>query len=130
MLVMRTTKRPAHPVGQFIRAQQSIELHDLALAMNPFGLDGVQPRTLLRQKATDDPHPTAAVLHFSVVFAEPSPHLPGDVPACVVPDKKKGLLANSFELLAAPREKPRGVMELTGLPSSTNLIHMSSSRGR
>jgi hypothetical protein len=33
MLVVRTTERPAHPVGQFIRAQQSIELHDLALAM-------------------------------------------------------------------------------------------------
>jgi hypothetical protein len=56
MLVVRTTERPAHPVGQFIRAQQSIELHDLALAMNPFGLDGVQPRALLRQKATDDPY--------------------------------------------------------------------------
>ena len=33
MLVVRTTERPAHPVGQFIRAQQSIEPHDLALAM-------------------------------------------------------------------------------------------------
>src|SRR5215207_2585482 len=107
MLVMGTTKRPAHPLGEFVRAQQSIELHDLALAMNPFRLDGVQPRTLFREKATDDPHPTAALLHFSVVFAEPWPHLPGDVPACVVPDKKQGLLANSFEALAAPREKPR-----------------------
>src|SRR5215207_3545230 len=107
MLVMGTTKRPAHPLGEFVRAQQSIELHDLALAMNPFRLDGVQPRTLFREKATDDPHPTAALLHFSVVFAQPSPHLPGDVPACVVPDKKQGLLANSFEALAAPREKPR-----------------------
>src|SRR5215211_6221588 len=91
MLVVRTTERP-----------------DLALAMNPFGLDGVQPQALLRQKATDDPYPTAALLDFSIVFAEPSSDLPGDVPACVVPDEKKGLLAKSFELLAAPREKPRG----------------------
>ena len=96
MLVMGATKRPAHPVGEFVRAQQSVELHDLALAMNPFGLDGVQPRTLLRQKATDDPHSTAALLHFSVVFAQPVPDLPGDVPACVVPDQKKSLLANSL----------------------------------
>src|ERR687890_283947 len=108
MLVVRTTERPAHPVGQFIRAQQSIEPHDLTLAMNPFGLDGVQPRALLRQKAIDDPYPTAALLDFSIMFAEPSSDLPGDVPACVVPDEKKGLLAKSFELLAAPREKPRG----------------------
>jgi hypothetical protein len=81
MLVKGTTKRPAHPVGQFVGAQYSIELHDLALAMNPFGLDGVQPRTLLRQQATDDPHPTAALLHFSVVFAQPSSDLPADVPS-------------------------------------------------
>jgi len=49
MLVMGTTKRPAHPVGQFVGAQQSIELHDLALAMNPFGLYDVKPWTLLRK---------------------------------------------------------------------------------
>src|SRR5687767_10522830 len=108
MLVMRTTKCPAYPLCEFVRVQQSIELHHLALAMNPFGLDGVQPRALLRQKATDDPYPTAALLHFSIVFAEPSSDLPGDVPACVVPDQKKGLLAKSLEPLAAPREKPRG----------------------
>ena len=129
MLVVRTTEDPAHPLCEFIRTQQSVELHHLALAKNPFGLDGVQSRTLLREKATDDPHPTAALLDFSVVFAQPAPHLPADMPACVVRDEKKSLLANSFEPLAAPREKPRGVMELTGLPS-TNLIHMSSSRGR
>jgi hypothetical protein len=127
MLVVRTTERPAHPVGQFIRAQQSIELHDLALAMNPFGLDGVQPRALLRQKATDDPYPTAALLDFSIVFAEPSSDLPGDVPACVVPDEKKGLLAKSFELLAAPREPAqRGSCSLP-TPSSTKLWARKSS---
>src|SRR5215217_3749913 len=129
MLVMGTTKRPAHPVGEFIRAQQSVELHHLALAMNPFGLDGVQPRTLLREKATDDPHPTAALLHFSVVFAEPAPHLPGDVPACIVPDQKKGLLANSFEPLATPREKPRAY-GAHGPTVDEPYPHMSSSRGR
>src|SRR5215208_3886823 len=107
MLVARTIEDPANPIGEFVSAQQPVGFDYFALAMNPFGLDGVQPRTLLRQKATDDPHPTAALLHFSVVFAEPSPHLPGDVPACVVPDQNKGLLANSFETLAPPREKPR-----------------------
>src|SRR5215210_7990388 len=107
MLVVKTTERPEHPVGQFIRAQQSIELHDLALAMNPFGLDGVQPRALLRQKATDDPYPTAALLDFSIVFAEPSSDLPGDVPACVVPDEKKGLLAKSFEQRRSPQIRAR-----------------------
>ena len=68
-------------------SEQTVGLYNLALAMDPLGLYWVEPWALLRQKATDDPHPTAALLHFSVVFAQPSPHLPGDVPACVVPDE-------------------------------------------
>src|SRR5688500_13830230 len=87
MLVMGTTKRPAHPVGQCVGAQYSTDSHDHALAMNSYWLDRVQPRPLLRQPATDDPHPTAALLHFSVVFAQPSSDHPRDVPACVVPDQ-------------------------------------------
>jgi hypothetical protein len=63
MLVMRTTKRPAHPVGEFVRAQQSIELHDLALAMNPFRLDGVEPRSVFWR--VDKAYPLSWVLKKS-----------------------------------------------------------------
>src|SRR5687768_13365938 len=97
--------------------------------MNPLGLYGVQPRALLRKEAAHDPHSLAALLDSAVVFSEPSLDLFGDVPARLVPDEKKDLLAQSFEFLAAPREELRRVMELTGRPS-TNLSHMSPSRGR
>src|SRR5918997_4293444 len=107
MLVMRTIERSADPLGELVGPQKPVELHDLPFPVYPLGLDGVQPRTLLRKKATHDPHPTAAVLDLPVVFSQPSPHLPGDVPACVVPDEQQRLLANCFEPLAAPREKPR-----------------------
>ena|SRR5215211_7754363 len=96
MLVMRTTKSPAYPVGQFIRTEQPIELHDPPFAVNPLGLYSVQPRTLFRQKATDDPHPTAAVLDSSIVFAEPPANLLGDVPGSVVPDEQKELSCRAF----------------------------------
>jgi hypothetical protein len=76
--------------------------------MYPLGLDGVQPRALFGQKTAHDPNPFAALFDPSVVFAEPSPHLFGDVPRSVVPDQKQDLLAKSFKLLATPLKKPGG----------------------
>jgi hypothetical protein len=74
----------------------------------PLRLDGVQPRTLLRKQATDDPHSTATVFDSAVMLAEPAPNLFGDMPTGVVPDEHQHLLlARRFELLATPLEKLR-----------------------
>src|SRR5687768_5738310 len=108
MPVMRTTKSPAYPLGELIRTEQPVELHDPPFAVYPLGLYSVQPRTLLGQQATHDPHPLCAVFDLSVVSSEPPPDLPGDVPAGVVPDEQKNFLAHPFEPLQAPREKLRG----------------------
>jgi hypothetical protein len=109
MLVMRTTENPADPVGELVSAQQTVGLDHFALAVNPFGLYSVQPRALLGQQAAYDPHSSFAAALFdllAVMFSEePAPELLGDVPACVVPDENQDLLANSFELFAAPRKK-------------------------
>jgi hypothetical protein len=126
MLVMRTTEDPAYPVCEFVGSQQSVGFYDLALAVYPFGLDGVQPRTLLRKKTTHDPYSASALFDFSVVRSEPLSYLPGDMPTGVIPDEKQHSLACRFEPLTTPRNEPRRVMELTGLPS-TNLNHVSSS---
>src|SRR5215210_4502797 len=107
MLVMRTTENPADPVGELVSAQQTVGLDHFALGVNPFGLYSVQPPALLGQQAAYDPHSSfaAALFDLAVMFSEPAPDLLGDVPACVVPDEKQDLLANSFELFAAPRKK-------------------------
>src|SRR5215208_5455169 len=99
---MRTTKDPTDPIRKLISSQKILRFHDLALAMNPFGLDGVEPRTLLRQQAAHDPHSASALLEFSVVSSQPAPDLPGDMPTSVVPDEEQNLLADLFELLQAP----------------------------
>src|ERR671911_111721 len=108
MPVMRTPESPAYPLGELIRTEQPIELHDPPFAMHPLRLDGVQPRTLFRQKATYDPHSLPAVFDLPVVPSEPPADQFGDVPAGVVPDEKQNLLAELFELLQAPREELRG----------------------
>jgi hypothetical protein len=108
MLVMRTVEDPAHPFGKLVCSEQSISLDHLSLPVNPFRLDGVQPRALLRKEAAHDPHPLATVLDAAVVPSEPSPDLLGDMPTGVVPDEQKNLLALRFELLRTPSEKPSG----------------------
>ena len=79
MLVMRTTKDPAYPIRELISSQQPLGLNHFPLAINPFGLYGVEPRTLLGQKAAYDPHSTATVFDSAVILAEPASDLLGAV---------------------------------------------------
>jgi hypothetical protein len=108
MLVVRTIEDSANSVGELVSSQQSIGVYDLALAVYPLGLYGIEPRTLLRKKAAYDPHSAPVLFDFSVVRSEPAPELFGDVPACVVPDEKQHSLACRLELLATPRKEARG----------------------
>src|SRR5829696_578778 len=108
MLVMRTTKDPANSVGELVSSQQSVGFYDLALAVYPLGLYGIEPRTLLGQQAAHYPHCAPALFEFSVVRSEPAPDLFGDVPAGVVPDENQHSLACRLELLATSRKEARG----------------------
>jgi hypothetical protein len=102
---MRTIEEPTYSVSEFVGSEQTVGFDDLALAVYPLGLYGVQPRTLLGQQAADDPHSLAALFDFSVVRSEPPADLFGDVPARVVPDKQQNLLSRRLELLKAPRKE-------------------------
>src|SRR3712207_2902659 len=70
MLVMRTSEDSADPLGELVSAQQTVGLDHFTLAVNPFGFDGVQPRTLLWQQATYDPNSGLAstVFDLAVMF--------------------------------------------------------------
>ena len=98
---MRTTEDPTDSVGEFISTQQPIGLDHLALAVYPFGLDGVQPRTLFRQKAAYDPHSAAALLNLTVMSSEPPSNLAAYVPGSVVPNENQHFLAGRFKVFAS-----------------------------
>src|SRR5215211_795699 len=109
MLVVRTIEGSTHSSGQLVSREQSIGLYNLALTMNPLGLHRIEPRTLLGQQTTDDPHPFLLALFQSpVVRSDPATYLPAYVPACVVPDQYPHSVAQSLKLLAAPLQKARG----------------------
>jgi hypothetical protein len=110
MLVMRTTEDPADPICELISTEQPLGLCDLAFAMNPLGLYGIEPRALGRQQAGHYPHPSFATTVFdsAAVGGDPASHPMAFVPGGIVPDRKQGLLAPLPKPVAAPREKLRG----------------------
>src|SRR5215208_1686249 len=124
MLVMRTTEDPADPLGKLVSAQQTLGLDHFSLAVNPLGLYGVKPRTLLGQKTTYDSHSGfgPALFDTAIVPAEPAPEIFGDMPTGVVPDEKQDLLASRLELLRAPRKK------LCRYAAHSSAIHESQPR--
>jgi hypothetical protein len=129
MLVMRTTKDPTDPVGELISSQKTVWLDDLALAVDPLGLYGVKPRTLLGQQAAHDPHSFAAVFDAAVVLSEPSSHLAAYVPAGALSQMRSRTFLPAASSFSQHHKRNCVVMELTGRPS-TNLSHVSSSWGR
>src|SRR3712207_5354658 len=109
MLVVRTSESCTDSLSQLAGAEQTVGLDHLALAVNPFGLDRVEPWALLGQQTTDDPHPFLLALFESPVAAtDPAPDLPACVPTGIVPDQHQHLYAELFELLTAPPQKVRG----------------------
>src|SRR5215213_10364388 len=108
MLVMRTTEDPADPLSKLVSAKQSLGLRDLAFAVDPLGLYGVEPRTLGGQQARYYPNPLAAGFDTAVVSGDPLSHPMALVPTSVVPDEKQGLLTSLSEPVAAPSKKPDG----------------------
>src|SRR5215218_1429968 len=120
MLVMRRTENPAYPIRKLVGSKQPVWLDDLALAVYPLRLYGVQPRTPLRKKATHDPHPSfaAALLDPAVVSSEPAPDLPGDMPARVVPDMRSKTFLPISSSFCRLHSRNWVVMELMGLAST------------
>src|SRR3712207_3787485 len=108
MLLVRTLQCRADPLGQLVGTEHTRGLDHLALAVNPFGLDRVEPRALLGQQTSDDPHSMTTLFDSSVVRTDPAPELTAYVPVGVVRDQHPHPFAELFELPGAPLQKARG----------------------
>ncbi len=62
MRLMGAVEVGADPVSDLLGAEQSGGLHDGALAVDPFGLNWIEPRTLDRQEAGQNAQPTPVCL--------------------------------------------------------------------
>src|SRR5207245_3764909 len=108
MNVMRAVERGADALDELMGGQQAGGLDHPALAMDPLGLNGIQPRALDRQVVGHDPHAAAGQFDLPVVAPNPRPDLATDVPGRVVPDQQQCGLAEWLQLRAATGQVLRG----------------------
>ena len=87
VVFMRAAEIGTGAVGDLVGREQPGGLNDGALAMDPLGLDGLEPRTLDRQIAGREAHPLALLVDLLVMAADPGSHHLADMPGGVVPDQ-------------------------------------------
>ena len=81
--------------------QQPLRLNYCPLAVNPLGLDRVEPGTFDGQFAGHNPYP-ACSFGLPMVSVDPRPHLVRTVPRGVIPDQQQGTLPFSGQALTEP----------------------------
>ena len=108
MGMMGTAEGGTDPLRQFVGGEQTCGLDHPFLAMQPLGLNGVQPRALDRQGTGEQAHALARLLDLAVVRAQPGAHDLAVVPGGVVPDQQHGALALGLGLLGTPGQKVDG----------------------
>ena len=91
---------------QFCYTQLPIRFRNRALAMDPFGLDPIEPWALDRQ-GTHHHAAAACLLDVPVVCLDPGPHGLADVPRGIVPDQQQGGFAFGGQPGRQPGEKWR-----------------------
>src|SRR5436853_3322191 len=99
---MRTAVGIGDAVGEVLDREQAVGFEDAAFAVNPGGLNGVEPGALDREVVGDDADPTPTPFDLTIVVTDPLTHLLADMPGGVVPDQEQGFLPGRVELAAAP----------------------------
>src|ERR1051326_8124716 len=102
------TKDRVHTRGHLVGAEQTVGLGHLALAMDPGGLNRIEPWTLDRQGTAEDADADAGLLDLAVVGAQPRADRDAAMPGGIVPDQEQGLVAGGLELVDAPAQELDG----------------------
>jgi len=108
MSFIRAPKVVADTLSQLASRKQAIVFDDIALAMDPLWLDGVEPGTLGGQKEGQDAHAFARLLDQAVVFTNPGANHLAVMPGGIIPDQKPVALALDREPLTTPVQKLEG----------------------
>src|SRR2546429_1784694 len=108
MRLIGSTIISADTLGQLFSSKQAIGLDDVALAVDPFGLNRVEPGALRRQQEGQDTHACAGLLDLVIVLANPGANGLTLMPGGVIPDQKPVGFALLEQPLAAPVQELRG----------------------
>src|SRR4051812_253088 len=98
----------AEPPLELAAGELACRLDHRAFAVQPLGLDRVEPRALARQPADQEAAAAAGLLDRAIARPDPVPHLAADVPGGVVPDQDQHPDAVGREVLGDPGEEGAG----------------------
>src|SRR5579872_3926078 len=98
----------ADALSQFSAGQQARGFEHLALAMEPLGLDRIEPGALARQGADDQAHAVPRLFNRAIMLAYPGPHDLAVMPGGVVPDQQHRLLAALLGARRTPQQEVDG----------------------
>src|SRR5258707_630953 len=93
------------PLRQVASRKHVIQFHHLALGMDPFGFNRVEPGTFGGQQERQDPYAFARLLDLLIAGADPGPHGLTRVPGGVIPDQEPMRLALLEQAFAAPLQE-------------------------
>src|SRR2546421_11327169 len=93
MSVIGTLKVSTDPLGKLLGRKQAVGFDHLALAMNPFGFNGVEPGALGGQQERQNAYAFSLLLNLLVVLTDPGPYSQTFVPGSVIPNEQPGRLA-------------------------------------
>lgn len=108
MIFIGAPKVSTNSLSKLMSGKQSISFDHVALAVDPFGLNRVQPGTFRREKERQDAHAFALLLDLLVVLPNPGANLFTVMPGSIIPDQEPDGFALLSQLLAAPIEKLGG----------------------
>ena len=105
---VRAPKIGTDAFGQLLSRQQTSRFHHSPLAMDPLGLNRVEPGTLLGQQAGQNADPCAGLFDLLVMLPDPRPNHLADIPGGIVPNQEEVPLALGGQALTAPLQKLDG----------------------
>jgi len=105
MSFIRASKVRTNALGQLLGGKQAISFDHIASGMNPFGLNGIEPRAFGGQKEGQNAHALALLRDFEVVLSDPGPHQLAPMKRGVIPDEQPAGLALRLQLGATPLQK-------------------------
>jgi len=105
MRFIGTPKIGTDPFSQLTGREQAVRFHHVALAMNPFRFNGIEPGTLLGQQERQDMYACTGLLNLHVVLTDPGANSLTNMPRSMIPDQEPVGLPKPLETLTAPLQE-------------------------
>jgi hypothetical protein len=108
MRFISTPKVGTNALSQLFGGEEPIAFDHIALSMDPFGFNGIEPGTLRGQKQRQNTHAFALGFDLTVMLSYPGPHDLAHMKGGVIPDQQPGGFPFGLQADTTPFQKLGG----------------------